>query len=122
MHVSVNVHGASSGCYSADPSVTGRVCRARPLRLADTLAAVYEVWSQASVRHLIRFSLEAQTVRADKRACSLRLLASSALAFFLPRRSPPAADEGRAAGEKECARSADTPLLVAGEVLCRLAS
>jgi hypothetical protein len=64
-------------------------------------AAVYEVSGQAPFRHLIAFSGNARTVRADDRASCPRLLACSALAF-LPHRSPLTRDWGRAAGEKEC--------------------
>src|ERR1700731_2841630 len=61
-------------------------------------AAVYEVSGQAPFRHFIGFSARAQAVRGRDRASCRRLLASSALAFFLPRRSPLSRSWGRAAG------------------------
>src|SRR6266540_520429 len=70
-------------------------------------SAVYEVGSQAPFRHLIAFSVLARTVHAHDRPVRLRVLASSVLAFFLPRRSPLTLTWGRAAGQKECSVSAD---------------
>jgi len=80
-------------------------------------AAVYEVSSQASFRHLIGFSSNARTIRAGDQAACRCLLASSVLAFFLPRRSPLTRGWGRVAREKECSGSADasSPRLVACE-------
>ena len=60
--------------------------------------AVYEVLRQASFRHLSVFLVQARTGRARDWASCRRVLASSVLAFFLPRRSPLTRGWGRAAG------------------------
>src|ERR1022692_849728 len=62
------------------------------------------------------FSVNARTVRARDQASCRRFLAFSALAFFLPRRSPLTRGWGRAAGEKECpSRRRLLPRSVVGE-------
>ena len=53
------------------------------------------------------FPLDARTVHAHEQASCRRVLASTVLAFFLPRRSPLSLSWGRAAGEKECSALAD---------------
>jgi len=80
MHVSVKTHGSPTGCCSSDPSLTGRACRAQPLRLADGLGAEREWcpenlprqplrWTSRNEKGSPLFEITLVFVRLDHAAC-----------------------------------------------------